>query len=468
MKPLIISLIFFLQFAYADVEVERYKEVTKNFVEHYNNDDYNQIFLMFSEEMKKALPIETTIQFLKGINSEAGKINNWEFVKYERSTYASYKATFEKSLLLINISIDDSSNINGLYVTPYIEDNEAADIKNNLSTSNLISENEQAVIFENVKIFPESTQLSIALIKNGKINYYGIIRNKDEISNIDNYSCIFEIGSISKVFTSTLLANSVLNGNLKLSDNINDYLEIEIKNNTKISFLELANHSSGLPKLPTNLNLLLVNPLNPYKDYGEKELEEYLNKSVELSDKGSYKYSNTGTGLLGFTLSKIENKNYEELLQKYIFSKYNMANTSSNLNNINERLVKGLNNDGDQVPNWEFKALAGAGSILSTAEDLSKFALAQFDNNNKELNLTRKKTLTVNTKMDIGLGWHLLKSKSQNIWYWHNGGTGGYTSSMVIDPVAQNGVIILSNVSAFNPNMGNIDKLCFELMKSLE
>jgi CubicO group peptidase (beta-lactamase class C family) len=70
--------------------------------------------------------------------------------------------------------------------------------------------------------------------------------------------------------------------------------------------------------------------------------------------------------------------------------------------------------------------------------------------------------------MDIGLGWHLLKSQSKNIWYWHNGGTGGYSSSMVFDEKTENGIIILSNVSAFNPNMGNIDKLCFELMKTLE
>jgi hypothetical protein len=70
--------------------------------------------------------------------------------------------------------------------------------------------------------------------------------------------------------------------------------------------------------------------------------------------------------------------------------------------------------------------------------------------------------------MYIGLGWHLLKSKSKNIWYWHNGGTGGYSSSMVVHEKRKNGIIILSNESAFNPNMGNIDKLCFELMKTLE
>ena len=140
----------------------------------------------------------------------------------------------------------------------------------------------------------------------------------------------------------------------------------------------------------------------------------------------------------------------------------------ADINKIKGNLVKGLNNEGNDVPNWEFSVLAGAGAIFSTVEDLSQFAISQFDNSNKELKLTRKKTFEVNENMDIGLGWHILKSQSKNFWYWHNGGTGGYSSSMVIDENTKNGIIILSNVSAFNPNMGNIDKLCIELMKTIE
>ena len=70
--------------------------------------------------------------------------------------------------------------------------------------------------------------------------------------------------------------------------------------------------------------------------------------------------------------------------------------------------------------------------------------------------------------MSTGLGWHIIKSKSGTILNWHNGGTGGYSSSMAIDTKSKNGIIILSNVSAFNQNMGNIDKLCFELIETLE
>ena len=452
-----------------DTERKDNKVVTEKFVRNYNDDDYNGIFSMFADVMKEALPLDKTTEFLKGLKSQAGNISNREFIKYENGTYASYKTTFERAVFFLNISIDDNSDINGLFVKPFVEEVNSENVINNLTIkSGIITQKQSEIIFENAKIFPNHTQISIAIIKDGKVNYYGINNKNDTISTVNNQKSVFEIGSISKVFTSTILANFVIDEKINLNDNINGYLKTSFNNNTEISFINLANHTSGLSPLPSNLDLTKVNPENPYKEYKEKELEEYLTKHLELLNKEKYQYSNLGAGLLGYTLSKIENTTYENLLQNKIFSKFNMYNSTSDINKIKGNLVKGLDNEGNDVPNWELSVLAGAGAIFSTVEDLSQFAISQFDNSNKELKLTRKKTFEVNENLDIGLGWHILKSQSKNFWYWHNGGTGGYSSSMVIDENTKNGIIILSNVSAFNPNMGNIDKLCFELMKTIE
>ena len=445
------------------------KVVTEKFVRNYNDDDYNGIFSMFADVMKEALPLDKTTEFLKGLKFQAGNISEREFIKYENGTYASYKTTFERAVFVLNISIDDNSDIIGFLVKPFVEEVNSEHVINNLTIkSGLITQKQSEIIFENAKIFPNHTQISIAIIKDGKVNYYGINNKNDTISTVIDQKSVFEIGSISKVFTSTILANFVIDEKINLNDNINGYLKTSFNNDTEISFINLANHTSGLPRLPSNLDLTKVNPENPYKEYKEKELEEYLTKHLELLNKEKYQYSNLGAGLLGYTLSKIENTTYENLLQNKIFSKFNMYNSTSDINKIKGNLVKGLNNEGNDVPNWEFSVLAGAGAIFSTVEDLSQFAISQFDNSNKELKLTRKKTFEVNENLDIGLGWHILKSQSKNFWYWHNGGTGGYSSSMVIDENTKNGIIILSNVSAFNPNMGNIDKLCFKLMKTIE
>ena len=452
-----------------ELEKAANKVVTEKFVKNYNNNDYNAIFSMFADVMKEALPIDKITEFSKGLKSQAGNITNREFVKYENGTYASYKTTFERAVFVLNISIDDNSKINGLLVKPFAEEVNTENVINNLSIKNSLTTKDQSeIIFENTKVFPNNTQLSIAIIKDGLVSYFGINKENDTISTIDNQKSIFEIGSISKVFTSTLLANFVIDGKVKLNDNINDYLKTPLNNSTEISFIDLANHTSGLPRLPTNLDLTKVNPENPYKEYKEKELEDYVTNQLELSNKGENQYSNLGAGLLGYTLSKIENVTYESLLQNKIFSKYDMQNSTTDITTIKGNLVKGLNNEGIEVPNWDLAVLAGAGAIFSTVEDLSQFAISQFEYKNKELELTRVKTFELNKNMDIGLGWHILKNKSDNLWYWHNGGTGGYSSSMVIEEKSKNGIIILSNVSAFNPNMGNIDKLCFELMKTLQ
>lgn len=335
---------------------------------------------------------------------------------------------------------------------------------------NGIKKEHSELIFENTKTFPNNTELSIALIKNGKIDFIGIKRVDDTINTSKNFNCVFEIGSISKVFTSSLLSNLVSEEKIALDDNIQNYFDFNIKINDTITFKNLANHTSGLPRLPSNLNLLLADQNNPYKDYDTNMLTQYLTEKIKLKQKPGtkYEYSNLGAGILSFVLSKIANSSYEKLLQKKIFEKYEMSNSTSQKENVKSEMIKGLKPNGEVTSNWEFDVLEGGGAILSTVEDLSKFALAQFNDKNTELILTQQPTFKVNENMSIGLGWHILKRKNDGELIWHNGGTGGYTSSMALDLNNKNGVIILSNVSAFNKEMGNIDKLCFELIKTLD
>lgn len=333
-----------------------------------------------------------------------------------------------------------------------------------------INKEQGELLFDYTRSFPNNTQLSLALIKNGEVDFIGIERRNDTLKLVENDTYVFEIGSITKVFTATLLSNYVIDQTLKLDDNIQDYLDFKINGENEITFRQLANHTSGLPRLPSNLNLLLIDQDNPYKDYDKEKLKDYLTSKIKLNQEPGikYQYSNLGAGILGFELATISRSSYEALLQDKIFAKYNMANSTIKRENIKTTLVKGLKPNGDITSNWDFDVLAGGGAILSTVEDLSKFALAQFDNNNNELSLTQKPTFKVNDQMQIGLGWHIVKRKSGGELIWHNGGTGGYTSSMALDLENKNGVIILSNVSAFNKDMGNIDQLCFGLIKTLD
>src|SRR5690606_2494405 len=123
MKKLIIILILFPFISFAQTEKETSKKVSAEFQEFYNSDEYQNIFELFSAEMKSALPIEQTTNFIKGLKTQAGKIKKREFIKYENGTYASYKTNFERTVFSVNISLDNNAKINGLFVKPFKESN---------------------------------------------------------------------------------------------------------------------------------------------------------------------------------------------------------------------------------------------------------------------------------------------------------------------------------------------------------
>ncbi len=339
---------------------------------------------------------------------------------------------------------------------------------NNLSGSiNTITKKQSDLIFKNSKVFPNETQFFIALIKNGKANFVGVKRNNDTISETENHRNVFEIGSLTKIFTATILSNLVLEGKIKLDDNINDYIEVPIKNNLKISFKQLVNHTSDLPKMPSNLKF--SDKRNKFKKYNTLKLEEYLKNDLKLSfDAGKQSgYSNIGVGILGYTLAKVSNISYSNLLDNYIFSKYEMQNISIKRENISHLLIKGLDINGNETPNWDLASLTPAGGILSSVEDLSKFAIAQFNPTNKELKLTQQETFQIDEDTSRGLAWKIL-SNSDNKWLSHNGRTGGYTSSILLDIENKNGVIVLSNISTIgNKNKKYVVNLASDLLKTL-
>lgn len=464
MKRAIFLLLAFFITNFISAQTENYQTAIDFFHANYNAEKYEDIFNSFSSEMQQALPLESAKQFLVGLKTQVGKLESKAFVNYQQGTYASFKTKFEKAVLTVNISLDQQNKVNGLFIKPYEEPDKSE--KRTVNALNNYPKEIAEIIFSRTKEFPTNTQLSIAIIEKGEMNYYGIVKENDSIKAIENQDKVFEIGSITKVFTSTVFTSLITDNKIKLSDTINAYFPFPFNDNIQLTFESLANHTSGLPRLPDNLDL--NNESNPYKDYGKNQIEDYLISRLKLDSKPSknYAYSNLGAGLLGYTLGLTQNTSFQHLLQKEVFDKYGMTNSYTSSQNLEEKLVYGLGENGEIVSNWDFDVLFGGGGILSTTEDLAKFATAQFNPENKELALTRKPTFTINDQMKIGLGWHILKSKKGKDLFWHNGGTGGYSSSMVINYETKSAVIILSNVSAFNPKMKEIDGLCFELINA--
>lgn len=317
-----------------------------------------------------------------------------------------------------------------------------------------------------------NTEVAVALIRGDQIEYLGYRQSEDELSHVDNQDRIFEIGSITKVFTAMILAQMHLEGKVDVNQAVRKYTKLKIKGKPEFTFRQLANHSSGLPRLPGNaLDYMEKSPENPYQYYDYKALKEYLAKELELQfEPGSGNlYSNLGSGLLAVVLGEVDGKCPEDLYGDRIFRPLEMNQSSTDRGTLKEeQLVGGLNAEGGSQSYWDFSVLGGAGCILSTVTDLSRFALYCLNSDQAVNQLMRSEYYQINDGMKVGLGWHLIGLRDRSELLWHNGATGGFSSSMLLDPDRKLGVILLSNISPMSPNGQLMDRLGMRVMELLK
>jgi serine-type D-Ala-D-Ala carboxypeptidase/endopeptidase len=265
---------------------------------------------------------------------------------------------------------------------------------------------------------------------------------------------VFEIGSITKVFTTAVLEDMVDRGELRLEDPVATLLppstKVPARGDRRITLLDLATQSSGLPRLPSNLSP--ADSMNPYADYAVEQMYAFLSSYQLTRDIGAeYEYSNLGMGLLGHALTLKAGTGYEDLVRRRILTPLGMRATAITLTAaMRSKLAPGHDGSGRTVPNWDLPTLAGAGALRSTASDMLTFLAANIDSTATLLSRTlwhthAERRGTNNPAMKIGLGWHIFARPVGNI-VWHNGGTGGYRTFAGFDPARRVGVVVLSNI----------------------
>jgi len=278
---------------------------------------------------------------------------------------------------------------------------------------------------------------------------YGQLANGDP-RTLDG-DTIFEIGSVTKVFTSLLLADMVHRKEVALDDPAAKYfpdnVRMPARSGNPITLLDLSTHTSGLPPLPSNLKPKDLR--NPYADYSVDDLYQFLSGYELPCDPGSeFVYSNLGAGLLGHVLARRAGTNYESLIRVRITEPLNMRDTAITLSSsMKQRMATGHSGILEPVANWDLPTLAGAGALRSSADDMLTLLEAFLSYKETPLAPAMKAMLDLrrpvgNTKLEIGLAWHILGESA-----WHNGGTGGFRSFFGFDPKARTGVVVLSNAS---------------------
>lgn len=284
---------------------------------------------------------------------------------------------------------------------------------------------------------------------------------------------LFEVGSITKTFTALLLADMVVKGEVKLDDPVEKWLPqdlrgLKLRDHTgaPIRLVDLATHRSGLARMPDNMPN--GTRFDPYVDYRERELLAYL-KSREIlveSEGGkttrkrdeAYEYSNLGFGLLGYVLGRAANTPYAELLQKRVLTPLGLTSTYLDIPRGElARFSNGHYLDRDATlklhKHWRFDVIAPAGALLMSARDMGHYAQAASGAVDSPLKaafaLAQKKYGDGMSQMNPqGLAWILAPLNGRTM-YSHDGMTGGFSSSLWVDPERKSAVAVLSN--AANP-----------------
>ena len=273
---------------------------------------------------------------------------------------------------------------------------------------------------------------------------------------------VFEIGSISKTFTATILAQMVQQGEVRLDEPVRELLPpgtLAKPAGAEITLLDLSKQHSGLPRMPTNFRP--ADPANPYADYDARRLYAFMaQQGVALPPDAPFVYSNLGVGLLGQALSVRAGMTYPELLRTEVTDPLGMQDTAIALTPaMKARFLQGYADNHTPAHAWDLDALAGAGGIRSTASDMLTYLEAQVHpdklptgatvtRNGKTLPAAIVQTHELHAEagpgMHIALNWFRFDNSGN---YWHNGGTGGYSSYATFNLERDFAVIVLCNTA---------------------
>jgi serine-type D-Ala-D-Ala carboxypeptidase/endopeptidase len=290
---------------------------------------------------------------------------------------------------------------------------------------------------------------------------------------------VFEIGSITKVFTSLLLAIAVGRGEVGLDDPVVEHLprgtRVPMRDGRPITLVHLATHTSGLPRLPPGLLLQAIRHReDPYARLSIEDVLEALGKTKPRRPAGErFSYSNFGAGLLGIALAHASGSDYATLVRERITTPLGLADTVIDLDDDQRRrLAEGTKWRGGHAGLWTIPGLAGAGALRSTMADLLTFVRAQMGTLPdvpaelaEAIELThreRAKGGRFTPGMRVALGWLVIGIGRRKLdVVMHDGGTGGYRSIAGWVPSHGVGVVVLS------ANVRSVDRIGADLALAL-
>lgn len=313
--------------------------------------------------------------------------------------------------------------------------------------------------------------LSVAVVDHGQVRYAGFGADRH---------VGYEIGSISKTFTSALLADAVERGEVSLDTTVADILGSDLPADSAVAdvtLAELASHRSGLPRLGGGWSLVkgmvLGNLLHkdPYTASPHEVIE--LAASSQLDGRGTVQYSNLGAAFLGQLLAREAGQPYPQLVERRIFGPLSMSESyvPVTAENLKPDAPTGMTAGGLPAAAWTANGHAPAGGIRSTAADMAVYAQALLDGWAPGAAAMKPRWDAGDAGEQVGLAWFTAAAgagagsttaagNGEHPVTWHNGMTGGFAAMIALDRQAERAVVVLSDVAS------PVDDLALQLLRA--
>ena len=308
----------------------------------------------------------------------------------------------------------------------------------------------RAILRRRIDVERRATGMAVGLFEGGsrRVITYG---NQDSAgARPVGVDTLFEIGSLTKVFTALLLADMVDRRELQFDDPVDRYLPSGIRTPQRsgraITLADLATHTSGLPLFPP----ITGNPLDALARYTASDLRSWLTGFTLSRDPGAqWEYSNVGYCLLGLALANKAGTTYDALLNRRIIDPLRLKDTTLHpTGEATRRMAVGHDPRLAPTPPLDLAIFAPAGALRSTLEDLLSFVRAVLPGSRSPLEGPAQLLVSIRRPApviggDQALGWEVVTGTEPFVV--KDGVTAGQAATIVLDAPRQVGVVVLSN-----------------------